>query len=72
MQTAPSIPRWSPIQVLIGTTLIEFSDRTRTGMFNVIWPLARIIANVYVYIVNTYTFLVLIALNIFNIYNITN
>ena len=49
--TAPSVPRRSPIQVL------NFSDRRRTGVINVIWPLARVHENVDNFFEqHTYTF----------------
>ena len=35
MSSTPCIPRRSPIQVL--TKLLNFSDRTRTGDFNMVW-----------------------------------
>ena len=34
------VPRRSPIQVLIEPMLLNFSDRTRTGVFNMLWPLS--------------------------------
>ena len=37
--TAPSVPRQTPIQVLTRPMLLDFSDRTRTGVFNMVWPL---------------------------------
>ena len=33
----PSIPRWSPIQVLTGPTLLSFQDQVRLGAFRVVW-----------------------------------
>ncbi|GBP70337.1 UNC93-like protein [Eumeta japonica] len=41
-EIAPSIRnvRRSPIQVLIAPTLLNFGDRTRTGVFSVVWTLA--------------------------------
>ena len=33
-------PGGHPSKYWLGSTLLNFSDRTRTGVFNVIWPLA--------------------------------
>ena len=40
-QQHPVFPGGHPSKYWLGSTLLNFSDRTRTGVFNVIWPLAR-------------------------------
>ena len=37
-----------PSKYWLGSTLLNFSDRTRTGVFSVTWPLATLIAKVEV------------------------
>ena len=36
-----SVGKFSRIFPQAGPTLLNFSDRTRTGVFNVVWPLPR-------------------------------
>ena len=40
-QQHPVFPSGHPSKYWLGSTLLNFSDRTRTGVFSVIWPLAR-------------------------------
>ena len=40
-QQHPVFPGGHPSKYWLSSTLLNFSDRTRTGVFNVIWPLAR-------------------------------
>ena len=39
-QQHPVFPGGHPSKYWLGSTLLNFSDRTRTGVFSVIWPLA--------------------------------
>ena len=39
-QQHPVFPGGHPSKYWLDSTLLNFSDRTRTGVFNVIWPLA--------------------------------
>ena len=39
-QQHPVFPGGHPSKYWLSSTLLNFSDRTRTGVFNVIWPLA--------------------------------
>ena len=39
-QQHPVFPGGHPSKYWLGSTLLNFSDRTRTGVFNVIWPLS--------------------------------
>ena len=38
-------PGGHPSKYWLGSMLLNFSDRTRTGVFNMIWPLARVQEN---------------------------
>ena len=40
-QQHPVFPGGHPSKYWLGSTLLNFSDRTRTGVFSVIWPLAK-------------------------------
>ena len=40
-QQHPVFPGGHPSKYWLGSMLLNFSDRTRTGVFNMIWPLAR-------------------------------
>ena len=40
-QQHPVFPGGHPSKYWLGSTLLNFSDRTRTGVFNVIWPLVK-------------------------------
>ena len=40
-QQHPEFPSGLPSKYYPGPTLLDFSDRTRTGMFNMVWPLAK-------------------------------
>ena len=40
-QQHPVFPGGHPSKYWLGSMLLDFSDRTRTGVFNMIWPLAR-------------------------------
>ena len=44
-QQHPVFPGGHPSKYWLGSMLLNFSDRTRTGVFNMIWPLARIQEN---------------------------
>ena len=44
-QQHPVFPGGHPSKYWLGSMLLNFSDRTRTGVFNMIWPLARIVEN---------------------------
>ena len=44
-QQHPVFPGGHPSKYWLGSMLLNFSDRTRTGVFNMIWPLARIEEN---------------------------
>ena len=44
-QQHPVFPGGHPSKYWLGSMLVNFSDRTRTGVFNMIWPLARIQEN---------------------------
>ena len=41
-QQHPVFPSGHPSKYWLGSTLLNFSDRTRTGVFSVIWPLASV------------------------------
>ena len=41
-QQHPVFPSGHPSKYWLGSTLLNFSDRTRTGVFSVIWPLAKV------------------------------
>ena len=43
-QQHPVFPGGHPSKYWLGSMLLNFSDRTRTGVFSVIWPLATLIA----------------------------
>ena len=45
-QQHPVFPGGHPSKYWLGSMLLNFSDRTRTGVFNMIWPLARVQENV--------------------------
>ena len=45
-QQHPVFPGGHPSKYWLGSMLLNFSDRTRTGVFNMIWPLARVLENV--------------------------
>ena len=45
-QQHPVFPGGHPSKYWLGSTLLNFSDRTRTGVFSVIWPLATLIPKV--------------------------
>jgi hypothetical protein len=45
-QQHPVFPGGHPSKYWLGSMLLNFSDRTRTGVFNMIWPLARAHENV--------------------------
>ena len=51
-QQHPVFPGGLPSKYYPGPTLLNFSDRTRTGAFNMVWPLAGF---------NQYYFLMLIS-----------
>ena len=40
-QQHPVFPGGHPSKYWLGSMLLNFSDRTRTGVFNMIWPLAK-------------------------------
>ena len=40
-QQHPVFPGGHPSKYWLGSMLLNFSDRTRTGAFNMIWPLAK-------------------------------
>ena len=40
-QQHPEFPSGLPSKYYPGPMLLDFSDRTRTGMFNMVWPLAK-------------------------------
>ena len=40
-QQHQEFPSGLPSKYYPGPTLLDFSDRTRTGMFNMVWPLAK-------------------------------
>ena len=42
-QQHPVFPGGHPSKYWLGSTLLNFSDRTRTGVFSVIWPLATLL-----------------------------
>ena len=44
-QQHPVFPGGHPSKYWLGSMLLNFSDRTRTGVFNMIWPLAKIQEN---------------------------
>ena len=44
-QQHPVFPGGHPSKYWLGSMLLNFSDRTRTGVFNMIWPLARVQEN---------------------------
>ena len=45
-QQHPVFPGGHPSKYWLGSMLLNYSDRTRTGVFNMIWPLARAQENV--------------------------
>jgi hypothetical protein len=56
-QQHPVFPGGHPSKYWLGSMLLNFSDRTRTGAFNMIWPLARVQENVNIlFQQHTYTF----------------
>ena len=56
-QQHPVFPGGHPSKYWLGSMLLNFSDRTRTGAFNMIWPLAKIQENVNIFISTTHTYL---------------
>ena len=40
-QQHPVFPSGLPSKYCLGPMLLNFSDRTRTGVFNMVWPLTR-------------------------------
>src|SRR6266404_6033989 len=46
-QQHPEFPSGLPSKYYPGPILLNFSDRTRTGVFNMVWPLTRDNANIY-------------------------
>ena len=42
-------PSGHPSKYYPRPTLLDFSDRTRTGIFNVVWPLAKEIPTLTIY-----------------------
>ena len=59
-QQHPVFPGGHPSKYWLGSMLLNFSDRTRTGVFNMIWPLAKEEENVdflfqqFTYLLNDY------------------
>ena len=48
-------PSGHPSKYWLGSTLLNFSDRTRTGVFSVIWPLASVRVTLKVFQLHVFT-----------------
>jgi hypothetical protein len=48
-QQHPVFPGGHPSKYWLGSMLLNFSGRTRTGVFNMIWPLAKVQENVKIW-----------------------